>query len=140
MISYHSEHSEFELKDKRKYSKWLKQIAQKEGFEVAELNYIFLTDEGLYEINMEYLNHDTYTDIITFDNSDESGVIEGDIFISVDRVKENADGFKTSFENELRRVMAHGLLHLLGYKDKSDNDEKQMREMEEKSLEMWPVV
>ncbi|MCL4162988.1 UNVERIFIED_CONTAM: hypothetical protein GTU68_054667 [Idotea baltica] len=96
-----------------------------------------MSDEGLHKINLEYLNHDTYTDIITFDNSEEEGIIESDIFISIDRVKENAESFKTTFDNELRRVLAHGVLHLCGYKDKSDEDAKLMREMEEASLVSW---
>jgi probable rRNA maturation factor len=137
MITYQSENIDFILKEKRKTSKWLKQITQNEGFRITELNYIFLNDEKLYEINLEYLDHDTYTDIITFDNSEEEDIIEGDIFISIDRIRENAATFQTSFENELRRVIAHGLLHLCGYKDKSDEDAKKMREMENESLRLW---
>ena len=119
---------------------WLKTIAAKEKFVIKELNYIFLDDEGLLKINIEYLNHDTYTDIITFDNSDASagsaGKIESDIFISLERVEANAKKFNTTFENELHRVLAHGLLHLCGYKDKTKKDATLMRQKEEESLAM----
>ncbi|WP_341225181.1 rRNA maturation RNase YbeY [uncultured Arcticibacterium sp.] len=137
MITFQSQDIKFNLKGKLKVKAWLKEIAKKEDFKIQDLNYIFMSDEGLHKINLEYLNHDTYTDIITFDNSEEEGIIESDIFISIDRVKENAESFKTTFDNELRRVLAHGLLHLCGYKDKSDEDAKLMREMEEASLRLW---
>lgn len=129
---------------------WLKQIAENEKFIIKELNYIFLNDEGLLKINIEYLNHDTYTDIITFDNSgfdkldsDTSNVrlslskppkIESDIFISLERVEANAKKFNTTFKNELHRVLAHGLLHLCGYKDKKKSDIEIMRKKEEEAL------
>jgi rRNA maturation RNase YbeY len=123
---------------------WLKKIAEKENFSIKELNYIFLTDEELLQINIDYLNHDTYTDIITFDNSDVSSrmtkKIEGDIFISLERVEANAKKFNTGLENELQRVMAHGLLHLCGYKDKKKSDIEMMRKKEEESLELWMMI
>ncbi len=119
---------------------WLKTIAAKEKFSIKELNYIFMSDEALLKINIEYLNHDTYTDVITFDNSDAStgsaGKIESDIFISLERVEANAATFNTTFENELHRVLAHGLLHLCGYKDKTKKDATLMRQKEEESLAM----
>ena len=115
---------------------WLKAIAAKEKFVIKELNYIFMTDEALLKINIEHLNHDTYTDIITFDNSDGRGEIESDIFISLERVEANAATFNTTFENELHRVLAHGLLHLCGYKDKTKKDAALMRQKEEESLAM----
>lgn len=117
-----------------KIKSWLNTIASNEKFSIKELNYIFLDDEGLLKINIEYLNHDTYTDIITFDNSEESGKIEGDIFISMERVEANAKKFNTTFENELHRVLVHGLLHLCGYKDKKKADVELMRKKEEESL------
>ena len=124
-----------------KLKSWLKSIAAKEKYVIKELNYIFLDDEGLLKINIEYLNHDTYTDIITFDNSDAStgsaGKIESDIFISLERVEANAKKFNTTLENELHRVMAHGLLHLCGYKDKKKNDIEIMRKKEEACLKLW---
>ncbi|KPM49377.1 rRNA maturation RNase YbeY [Jiulongibacter sediminis] len=137
MIEFHAEDIDFELDNPSKIEKWLETVAQNEGFKIEELNYIFMTDEGLYEINMEYLNHDNYTDIITFDNSEEEEIIEGDIFISIERVRENAETYNSPFDTELRRVLAHGLLHLCGYKDKTEKDEKRMREMEEKSLALF---
>ena len=118
------------------FKAWLKKIASKENYTINELNYVFLDDEALLKINIEYLNHDTYTDIITFDNSDKKGSIESDIFISLERVEANAQKFKVPFEQELHRVMAHGLLHLCGYKDKTKADASIMRQKEEESLTM----
>jgi probable rRNA maturation factor len=137
MITFQSQDIKFNFKNKQIAKNWLKALAIGEGFKMGELNYIFLSDEGLHKINLEYLNHDTYTDIITFDNSEEEEIIEGDILISIERVKENANAFKTDFDNELRRVLAHGLLHLCGYKDKSKEDAKLMREMEDYALDVW---
>ncbi len=137
MINFHSEKEGFKLKEILKKKRWLKELAQNEGFKILELTYIFMDDESLLKINIEYLQHDTYTDIITFDNSEKKGKIEGDIFISVDRVMENASKFKVDFETELRRVLAHGLLHLCGYKDKKDDEVKIMRAKEDFYLENW---
>ncbi len=124
-----------------KLKTWLKAIAAKEKFVIKKLNYIFLDDEDLLKINIEYLNHDSYTDIITFDNSDASigsaKKIEGDIFISLERVEANAKKFNTTFENELHRVLAHGLLHLCGYKDKKKSDIEIMRKKEEQCLALF---
>lgn len=120
-----------------KIKPWLKAIATKENFVIKELNYVFMSDEDLLKINIEYLNHDTYTDIITFDNAEVKGKIESDIFISLERVEANAKKFNTTFENELHRVMAHGVLHLCGYKDKKKSDIEMMRKKEEESLAMF---
>lgn len=117
-----------------KIKPWLNAIATKESFAINELNYVFMNDVNLLKINIEYLNHDNYTDIITFDNNEVKGKIEGDIFISLERVEENAKKFNTTFENELYRVMAHGLLHLCGYKDKKKDDIELMRKKEEECL------
>lgn len=121
-----------------KIKTWLNAIAAKEKFSIKELNYIFLDDEGLLQLNIEYLNHDTYTDIITFDNRDSVNLslskIESDIFISLERVEANSKKFNATFENELHRVLAHGLLHLCGYKDKKKTDVELMRKKEEESL------
>lgn len=138
-ISFHFEHVIKPAFFKpTKLRPWLKAIANKESYTIKELNYIFLTDEELLKINLEYLNHDTYTDIITFDNSDAATTtakkIESDIFVSLERVEANAQKFKTTFENEMYRVLAHGLLHLCGYKDKSKKDAILMRQKEEESL------
>ena len=123
-----------------KIKSWLKAIAQQENYTIKDLNYIFLNDEDLLKINIEYLNHDTYTDIITFDNADTltsaSRKIESDIFVSLERVEANAKKFNTTYENELHRVLAHGLFHLCGYKDKKKSDVELMRKKEEESLEL----
>ena len=107
-----------------------------EKHSLKTLNFIFCTDEYLHSINLQYLNHDTYTDIITFDNSEGDGLIEGDIFISIDRVKENANKFDVSLEKEIKRVMAHGVLHLCGYIDKTAGEAKQMRLKEDEALDI----
>lgn len=133
-ISFFEEDIRFPLKDKTKHKNWLRKIAAKQSLKIGDLNYVFCSDEYLYQINVEYLNHKTYTDIITFDNSEDEKTIEGDIFISIDRVKENAEKEKISFDQELLRVMSHGLLHLMGYKDKKEEDKKVMREMENQSI------
>lgn len=122
-----------------KNKRWLKEITKNENKHLVALNYIFLSDEALLQLNIEYLNHHTYTDIITFDNSDTGTAkkIEGDVFISLDRVKENAQKFNTTFEHELIRVMAHGLLHLCGYKDKKKAEAAEMRQKEEDCLQLF---
>lgn len=117
---------------------WLHKIAKREKKKITTLNYIFCTDDFLLTINQQHLDHDTYTDIITFGYSPSgSKEITGDIFISIDRVKENAQTYKTTFQNELRRVMAHGLLHLCGYKDKSTADKTLMKKKEDSSLSLY---
>ncbi len=130
MINFNIEIEKFKLTEKRKKKRWLNDLISQENYKLLELNFIFLNDESLLKINKEYLNHDTYTDIITFDNSEEKLSIEGDIFISIDRIRENASKFQVSFETEMIRVMAHGLLHLCGYLDKKEKDVRNMREKE----------
>ncbi len=137
MINFNITLEGFRLTDRNRKKELLKQIIKEHGFKPGELNYIFVSDEELLKINIEYLNHHTYTDIITFDNSESDKLIEGDIFISVDRVRENARKFKTPFENELIRVMAHGVLHLAGYKDKKPEEAQAMREAEERALRAY---
>ncbi|MCL6258399.1 rRNA maturation RNase YbeY [Aquiflexum sp. TKW24L] len=136
-ILFFEEDIKFSMQEKTKTKKWLKEIANLQGFKVSELNYIFCSDEYLYNINVEYLDHKTYTDIITFDNSEKEKEIEGDIFVSIDRVKENALKENVPFEKELLRVMSHGLLHLMGYKDKREEDINTMREMENKAITLY---
>jgi probable rRNA maturation factor len=138
-IQFFEENIKFSLKEKNKHKKWLKTIAEKQGYKIIDLNYIFCSDEYLYQINLEYLNHDTYTDIITFDNSEERNSIEGDIFISIERIKENAENLNNGIDLEILRVMSHGLLHLMGYKDKSKQDKKQMKEMEDNSILLYQL-
>lgn len=137
MISFTSQYPHFDLKPKNLYKKWLRQIASNHQFVIHELTYVFLSDEELLEINQSYLQHDTFTDIITFDNSEESEIIEGDIFISIDRIKENAEKFKVPFQDELNRVIAHGLLHLCGFLDKKPADVQNMRTEEEKAIRLF---
>lgn len=139
-IQFFDEDSKFKLKDKNQHKRWLKEIAFKEGYQIGELTYIFCTDEYLFNINVEFLNHNTYTDIITFDNSENKNTIEGDIFISIERVKENAQKEAVQFYSELHRVMSHGILHLMGYKDKSKKDINIMREMENKSISLFENI
>lgn len=133
MIAFLTEDITFELKEKLKHKAWLKDAARAEGFNIGELNYIFCSDAYLLEINQKYLGHDTLTDIVTFDNSEDSKIIEGDIFISIERVRENALKFDT-VASELKRVMVHGLLHLAGYKDKDKAQKELMRNKENEHL------
>jgi len=127
---------DFELKKGEALSQWFQSVAHSEKQEIESLNYIFCTDDYLLEMNRAHLQHDYYTDVITFDNREnENEPISGDIFISYDRVLENAQTFSANPTNELHRVMVHGLLHLLGYMDKSESDQKIMREKEDEYLE-----
>jgi probable rRNA maturation factor len=135
-IFFFTEETPYQLRQRTEIRSWLKSIAKKEKYLILELNYIFCSDEYLLQINKDFLDHDYYTDIITFDNSETKGKIEGDIFISIDRVKENSKTQKTSLKDELHRVMAHGLLHLTGYKDKTSKEKEIMREKEDTSLSL----
>lgn len=121
------------LKQKNKLKSWIKSIVEKEGMKAGDISYIFCSDDYLLEINKTYLQHDYYTDIITFDYNAENK-IAGDLFISIDRVRENAEELNQSFEDELHRVIIHGVLHLLGYKDKTEKEEKLMRRKEQECL------
>lgn len=134
-INFFEEDIAFKLKNKTAVRKWITDTVATEGFELEELNYIFCSDSYLLQINQQYLDHDTYTDIVTFDNSEEEGVIVSDIFISIDRIRENAAKFGVTNVHELHRVMIHGALHLLGYKDKSAADKKKMTSKEDFYLE-----
>ena len=130
MIHFCTEDITFSLQEKLKHKAWLTEVAKQEGKKIQELTYVFCSDEYLLQINQEYLNHNTLTDIVTFDNSEDPKKIEGDIFISIERVRENGNKLGTS-ETELERVMVHGLLHLLGYKDKKKEDKALMTEKED---------
>jgi probable rRNA maturation factor len=122
--------------------KWLQSIASEENFKIKDLNYVFCTDEYLLDINIQHLNHDTYTDIITFDLSSDTSlpIIDAEIYISVDRVRENASKFDKTLPNELSRVLTHGILHLCGYKDKSPSEQKIMREKEDYYIQTSPFL
>ena len=134
MIDFFSE-TTFNLKNPEKVASWISVIISNENLEEGELSYIFCDDEYLHKLNVEFLKHDTLTDIISFDNS-LGNQINGDIFISVERVKENASKFNTTFENELHRVIIHGVLHYCGYKDKTKKDADIMRVKENKALSL----
>jgi rRNA maturation RNase YbeY len=130
-ISFFKEKVVFRLSKQESLRNWITKAAKKEGYSIQEINYVFCSDKYLKKMNVDYLNHNYYTDIITFDNSIEKKKIIGDIFISIDTVKFNAKEYETTFENELHRVMIHGLLHLVGYKDKTPKAQKEMRKMED---------
>jgi len=135
LIQFFSEDIDFELSESDPIIKWISQIVDLEEKSIEGLTYVFCSDSYLHDLNVTYLAHDTLTDIITFPYHETgSSTIEGDIFISIDRVKENAKGFETSFENELHRVIIHGALHLCGYKDKTEEEEKEMRRKENEAL------
>jgi rRNA maturation RNase YbeY len=137
MISFNYE-SDFKLDLEPVYEKWIQQIIISENKTEGELNFIFCDDEYLLDINQRYLDHDYYTDIISFDYS-LANELHGDIFISIDRVMENANTFNVSFQNELLRVMAHGILHYCGYKDKLEADSQEMRLKENEKIAMFHV-
>ena len=120
----------FKLENEEETKSWLTQAIELYGSEVGEINYFFYNDEDLLEINRKHLNHDTYTDIISFDYT-VGNVVSGDICISIDRVKENSETFKSSFKDELSRVLSHGVLHFLGYKDKTPEEKEKMRTNED---------
>jgi len=137
MIEFHYK-AEFELEESERHADWIERVVVSETFVCGEINFVFCTDEYLLELNQEYLNHDTLTDIITFDYTD-GNLISGDVFISVERVKDNAQSFETTLKNELKRVMAHGVLHLMGYKDKARKDKQVMRAKEDEKIKMFHV-
>jgi probable rRNA maturation factor len=135
MISFNYE-TDFVVDNENLYSDWISNVILSEGKTEGEVNYIFCDDEYLLNINNKYLNHDTLTDIISFDYS-LGNEIHGDIYISIERVKENAVDFKVLFEEELIRVLVHGVLHYCGYKDKSESDELTMRNKEDEKIKMF---
>ncbi|MBL7910637.1 MAG: rRNA maturation RNase YbeY [Bacteroidia bacterium] len=135
-ISFQNQSVEFKLSEKIKIKSWIKTIIASEKKEMGNLNFVFTSDEEILKTNVQYLQHNTYTDIITFDYC-EGKKINGDIIISVERVKENADKFETDFETEIKRVIIHGVLHLCGYKDKSEKDAKLMRSKENAALKKY---
>mgnify|MGYP003526387627 FL=1 len=137
MIDFNYE-LEFTLDDEAVYASWLTKVIESENKKLGEINYIFCDDEYLLVINVEYLNHDTLTDIISFDYS-LGNELNGDIFISIERVRDNANDFNVSFNEELKRVMVHGVLHYCGYKDKSDSDELIMRQKEDEKIQLFHV-
>lgn len=137
MINFNYE-NDFTLENEEAIATWLTRVIESENKKEGEINYIFCDDEYLHKINLEYLNHDTLTDIISFDYS-MGNELNGDVFVSVERVKDNAVDFNVSFEEELKRVLVHGVLHYCGYKDKTENDELKMRAKEDEKLAMFHV-
>lgn len=133
MISFHKLGLDFQPKKKNSLRKWINAIAEQEKHTIGNINYVFCSEDELLKLNTQYLKHKSHTDIITFDYSDKNK-ISGDIFISVERVTENAKKYNTTFDDELHRVLIHGILHLCGYKDKTDEQEKIMRKKEDKAL------
>jgi len=139
-IRFFKEDCSVVLKNKAQLRDWFINTAKAESNSIKELNYVFCSDAYLLEMNQSYLNHDSYTDIITFDNSETNENVLGDIFISIDRIKENAKNFGVTETDELQRVMIHGLLHLLGYGDKSKTEKAKMTEKENYYLWLRPFV
>lgn len=137
MISFNYE-IDFELENETEISNWLSQVILSENKKEGEINFVFCDDDYLHKLNVEYLNHDTLTDIISFDYS-VGNELHGDIFVSVERVRDNALDFNTEFEDELKRVLVHGILHYCGYKDKTENDEILMRSKEDEKIALFHV-
>lgn len=136
-INFYSE-NEFLLNEENSYSNWIERVIVSEGKKLEEISYIFCNDDYLLDMNVQYLNHDTYTDVISFDYS-IGNILQGDIYISTERVKENSQEYGVSFEEELRRVLIHGVLHLCGYKDKTEEEILKMRSKEEEKLKLFHV-
>ena len=139
MIRYFTEDIKFEFKDKLSNNRWLRLVASSEVKKLGDINIIFCSDNYILDVNMKYLQHDYFTDIITFDYC-EGNVLNGDLFISVDSVRENASYYGTEFPDELKRVMVHGILHLIGYDDHSEEDIRVMRSKEDYYLSLRNVL
>ncbi|MBQ9311116.1 MAG: rRNA maturation RNase YbeY [Bacteroidales bacterium] len=139
MVRYFNEDIRFEFKQKLLNNKWLKFVAQSEVRRLGDINIIFCSDNYILDVNMKFLQHDYFTDIITFDYC-EGNVLSGDLFISIDSVKYNAEFYGTEFSDELNRVIVHGLLHLIGFDDHTPEEQKQMRDKENYYLSLRPVV
>lgn len=137
MISFNYE-TDFKLDNEEVFENWIINIIDSEASAVGEISYVFCDDSYLHNINLQYLQHDTLTDIISFDYT-VGNLIQGDIFISIERVNDNANDFNVSFEEELKRVMCHGILHYCGYEDKSETDAKLMRLKEEEKIKLFHV-
>lgn len=133
-IRFFSEEIDFKVPYPTRIRRWLRRVAEAEGMPVNELTYVFCSDEYLHRMNVEFLRHDTLTDIITFDTSEQGQGLSGEMYISVERVNDNARAFGLPFEKELARVMVHGVLHLCGYSDKSASQQKKMRRLEDSYL------
>ncbi|OEY72516.1 rRNA maturation RNase YbeY [Salegentibacter salarius] len=137
MINFYPE-NDFEFQEEKSFDTWIRKVISSEEKQLGEINYIFCDDHYLYKINLKFLEHDTYTDIISFDNS-EGDELNGDIFISTDRVTENAKEYNVDFSDELKRVMIHGILHLCGYGDKTESEAALMRQKEDEKIALFHV-
>ncbi len=135
-VSFFSEDVDFDLIDPQNTIKWIEGIVSSEKLSLSNLNYIFCSDEYLHNYNLKYLAHNTYTDIITFDQSEVKGTIEADIFISIDRVRDNSKSLGIPFDQEIHRVIIHGVLHLMGYRDKTKKEKEAMRKKEDSCLSL----
>lgn len=135
-VQFYYSNTRFPFQDRTRLKQFIKQLFRKEGQKLEQLSYVFCTDQELHSMNQQWLDHDTLTDIITFDLSDSS-MVKGEVYISIDRVKDNARAFERPFREELHRVIFHGALHLCGYKDKSKTQKEEMRRMEQKYLDLY---
>jgi rRNA maturation RNase YbeY len=135
-LDFFAEDISFKLPKPGKTKRWIRQVIEREKKKLVHLNYVFCSDAYLLSLNEQYLKHKTLTDIITFDHSEDSGAIEGDVFISVERVRANAEDLHTGFDEELHRVLVHGVLHLVGYRDKSGPEKSAMRKKEDAYLSL----
>ena len=140
-VHYHTDDCRYRLPEKRRTSAWLSEVAAEEGYRMGEVNYIFCSAARLLEMNRQFLGHDYFTDIITFDYSDlkGEGIIHGDIYIDIETVRDNARIYGVSWLNEMRRVVVHGVLHLCGQKDKTPRANAQMHRKEDKYLKVWTL-
>jgi rRNA maturation RNase YbeY len=135
-INFFTENISFTLNEEDKTVAWIEQVLGAEGYQAQNINYIFCDDNHLLTLNLQYLKHDTFTDIITFDHSQQAKNLEADIYISIDRVRENADTLEKNFADELHRVIIHGLLHLMGLQDKTESQKQEMRRKEDACLSL----
>ena len=138
-ITFFNEDIEYKIDNEELVKEWINTVVTDHDYQLIGVNYILCSDEYLHKVNVEYLDHDTYTDIITFDNAEYENEIESDIFVSIDRIKDNAQSLGTNETDELHRVLIHGILHLLGFKDKSEEDAANMRNMEDRQLAKRPI-
>ena len=138
MVRYYNDSTTYRLREKRKVAAWLKMVAEQEGYTLGDVTYIFCSSEVHHKMNIDFIGHDYFTDIITFDYSElEEGVVSGDIFIDVETVADNARIYGVTAREEMLRVVVHGVLHLCGQKDKDPEDEKEMHRKEDKYLAMY---
>ena len=137
MISFSSKLKGFNLENSSQFQTWLKNVIKLEGKKTGDINYLFMSDDDLLVINRQYLQHDFFTDIVTFPLSESNEIISGEIYVSVDRIKDNAEQNGVKFENELKRVIVHGVLHLLGYDDHTDDEKTMMRQKEDYYINLF---